>query len=418
MKLKLLLTAATTLFVALTTGAIMLEAGERSSKTRRVTVEAVVEVETKNATPLTRDEAVESALEWLISRQQENGGWGPGHVAAGKVERVTVGNTCIALQALSKAGNSPTNGKYKTEVEQAVKLVVAEIEESDHDSLFISDVRGSQLQAKLGTYVDTFMAASVLPEFRGKMGDEESDRKLDEAVEKVLSKIEANQADDGSWKNAGWAPALAQGIAAKSVNKAAQYNYAIDETVRVRAEKLSRDNFDRKTRRFSAAGSAGIELYAGSSNLQAMQDSSNTNRRMVPGLKLQLTEADDEETRILIEKKLLNIAQAESDLRAARDAVVGRIADPKFVAGFGNNGGEEFLSYVNIGESLKVEGGIPWREWNSRMIANMTRSQAADGCWKGKHCITGGTFCTATGILVLLMDRETDKPPIDLTATD
>ncbi|MEM6279544.1 MAG: hypothetical protein AAF733_08705 [Verrucomicrobiota bacterium] len=83
------------------------------------------------------------------------------------------------------------------------------------------------------------------------------------------------------------------------------------------------------------------------------------------------------------------------------------------MAGFGNNGGEEFLSYVNIGESLRDEGGEAWVQWNEKMSANMCRTQSTDGCWKGLHCITGGTFCTSTGLLVLLMDQAEEEKKVD-----
>ena len=78
---------------------------------------------------------------------------------------------------------------------------------------------------------------------------------------------------------------------------------------------------------------------------------------MVKELQEQVATSEDEAVRTIAEAKLKKMAQCEEDLEAARKAVVKRLKDPSFVAGFGNNGGEEFLSYVNIGESLRDEGG-------------------------------------------------------------
>ena len=355
-----------------------------------------------------KSEAIHKAMKWLISRQQENGGWGPGHVAAGEDERTTVGNTCIALQALFRDGHTPTSGEYQEQVQAGIDYVLEEVENSDAESLFVTDIRDSQLQRKLGTYVDTFMAASVLPEFKDQMKGEEGTERLNEGVKKLLAKIEANQAEDGSWKNEGWAPTLAQGFAAKSVNRAAQLGWKVDESVREKAEEFGQSNFDSVNGSFSSDGAAGVELYSNASNLQQIQDSAFTNRTLLSELEEKLATTDSEEERSAVESKLKKIAKCEADLKAAQQAVATRLEDPTFVAGFGNNGGEEFLSYVSIGESLRDTGGPEWENWNTKMSSNMCNTQADDGCWKGQHCITGGTFCTSTGLLVLLMDKEAD----------
>jgi hypothetical protein len=84
---------------------------------------------------------------------------------------------------------------------------------------------------------------------------------------------------------------------------------------------------------------------------------------------------------------------------------IARLDDKQFIAGFGSNGGEEFLSYMNLAESLVVKGGDESKRWDSEMTANLNRVQNGDGSWSGHHCITGRTFCTSTALLVLLADR-------------
>ena len=96
--------------------------------------------------------------------------------------------------------------------------------------------------------------------------------------------------------------------------------------------------------------------------------------------------------------------------KAAQAAVIDRLQDPRFAAGFGSNGGEEFLSYLNIGESLYQKGGDDWKQWHDKIVANMQRVQNGDGSFSGQHCITGRTFCTAAASLVLMIDR-TPAPP-------
>lgn len=104
--------------------------------------------------------------------------------------------------------------------------------------------------------------------------------------------------------------------------------------------------------------------------------------------------------------KLDRFKAAEKDLRDARSAVIARLDDKQFIAGFGSNGGEEFLSYMNIGESLVIKGGDDWKAWDKSIGQNLYRVQNVDGSWSGHHCITGRTFCTSAALLVLLVDRS------------
>ncbi len=82
-----------------------------------------------------------------------------------------------------------------------------------------------------------------------------------------------------------------------------------------------------------------------------------------------------------------------------------QVKNEQFVAGFGNNGGEEFLSFMNISETLVLKGGKDWEEWDTKMLKGLEKAQDKDGSWQGHHCITGKTFCTAGALLVLMADR-------------
>src|SRR5207237_2708716 len=103
--------------------------------------------------------------------------------------------------------------------------------------------------------------------------------------------------------------------------------------------------------------------------------------------------------------QLQRIAGNDKDLAAAQDAVINQMQDKKFIAGFGSNGGEEFLSYLNIGESLILKGGDAWQKWDRSITENLNRIQNDDGSWTGHHCITGRTFVTAAALMVLTIDR-------------
>ena len=109
-------------------------------------------------------------------------------------------------------------------------------------------------------------------------------------------------------------------------------------------------------------------------------------------------------------KELQKIDQADADQKVLLKQVAGRAQEGGFVAGFGNHGGEEFISYMNIGEALRAGGGEEWKKWDESMTKTLHGAQNADGSWAGQHCITGRTFCTASALMVLMTDRAATKP--------
>jgi hypothetical protein len=152
-------------------------------------------------------------------------------------------------------------------------------------------------------------------------------------------------------------------------------------------------------------GVAGVELYGWAACLGVLQDSANTEQVEVPRLRDMLARSRDPKERAEVDRKLARIAEAEGVRQQARSAVVERLDDPGFIAGFGSNGGEEFLSYMTLSEGLVVAGGDAWKRWDAKMTENLERVQNQDGSWSGSHCITGRTFCTSTALLVLMADR-------------
>ena len=75
-------------------------------------------------------------------------------------------------------------------------------------------------------------------------------------------------------------------------------------------------------------------------------------------------------------------------------------------SGFGNNGGEEFLSYMMTSEAKVITGGDSWDSWHGRLVNLFGSIQNENGSWSGHHCITSPVFCTAAVILALTADRD------------
>jgi len=363
-----------------------------------------------NAKPLSS--AVKRGLAWLAASQQRSGGWSQGEESAAMGNTLAalkdtpnVADTCIAALALMRSGSTPRSGPYARNLVSALKFVCAEIEESPKKGLSITSVSGTRVQMKLGRFIDTFLAALLLAEVKGHLPDPKLESRVASALRKVVGKMESAQRNDGTWDDQGWAPVIGQNFAAKALNRAAQRGASVDASVIEKAERYSYRQFDATSGSFGTGGSAGVRLYAATANLGAMQQSEITNRAVEAQARATAKSGKTEKDRKAAAATLRRIEAGRQGYKAAQQAVIKKLDDKSFVAGFGSNGGEEFLSYNTIGESLVAKGGTEWTTWDRKITASLERVQNNDGTWTGHHCITGRTFCTAAALLVLTVDR-------------
>lgn len=358
-------------------------------------------------------DTVKKGLAWLAGAQLQSGGWGQGDEARQlrpnepAVGIANVADTSMALLAFIRAGYTPrAGGEHARTVERGLGFVLAQIEESDNDSLAVSSVRGTRVQAKIGPYVDTFAALMILTEAKNQMRDPAGNARLDAALKKVLRKVERNQRDNGSWDDQGWAPVLSQALAAKGLNRAAQSGATVSRQVLERVEAQA------KTGQMSARGSAGVGLYGDAAKSANIRDDAETKKARATEMKARAKQAPKPMAQSPDVPTKAQIDAAEAEATAATKAAVdseraltARLSDQRFIAGFGNNGGEEFLSYLLISETLVQNGGAEWQRWDAAITQLVGKVQNEDGSWVGQHCITGRTFCTAAALLVLLGDR-------------
>ena len=333
--------------------------------------------------------AIEKGAKWLVSVQGADGGWGQdggetSYVRTG--ERLEssgndVANTAVATLALLQAGK-----KYQPNVDRALNFILKNVETSSADGLQITDRKGTQIQRKLGPYIDTFLTSMLLAQVDGTLSKELNAR-VRRALEKCVAKIERNQQKDGSWNIAGgWAPILGTSMASRSLFEAAQKGVKIEDVVMRRAEDYTvmalsapavgagagvGAGFGGGVAGGSLSAAAGVPLYQ---KAQALEQ-------------LSRTEADRQKNAGEIKK-----IQAE-------------LGDARFVEGFGSIGGEEFFSYLNVSDGLQRGGGAQWKQWHSQIVQKILNLQNSDGTWAGHHCITGRVAVTSAAILNLKFEH-------------
>src|SRR5262249_34634696 len=183
--------------------------------------------------------AVEKGAKWLASGQGADGGWGqdggaPSNVRQGESLESTgndVANTAIAALALLRAGD-----KYRPNVERAVDFVLRRVEASPADGLSITNGNQTQVQRKLGPYIDTFVASMLLAEVDGAFAKVLNTR-IRSGLEKCVAKIEHNQTKEGSWNvGGGWAPLLGTSMASRSLYQAQQKGVVVSQDALRRAD--------------------------------------------------------------------------------------------------------------------------------------------------------------------------------------
>src|SRR5690348_16284432 len=140
--------------------------------------------------------AVEKGLKWLVSVQGKDGGWGQdggetSYVRQG--ERLEsngndVANTAVVAEALLHTGSTPRRGEYRESLLRAVEFLMKNVEQSPADGLAVTDRHGTQIQRKLGPYIDTFLASKVLAELDGAMADAKSNARVRQDLQKCVAK--------------------------------------------------------------------------------------------------------------------------------------------------------------------------------------------------------------------------------------
>jgi squalene-hopene cyclase-like protein len=312
------------------------------------------------------DIAVAKGAQWIASVQGHDGGWGQdggetSYVRQGEHLETNgndVANTAVAALALRRAGS-----QYQPNVEKALAYILREVENSPADGLKITNHDGTQIQRKLGPYIDTFLTSMLLSEADGTMKTAAENARVRKALEKCVAKIEGNQQRDGSWNaGGGWAPILGTSMASRSLYEAQRKGVKVDAVAMDKAE-----NYTKQAAPAGTSASAGVALYQ---SAQALEQLSRTEK-----------------------DRRLNAPQIA--------AITSQLRDTKFVNGYGSIGGEEFFSYLNVSDGLRRAGGEEWNKWHTDITARILKLQNQDGTWAGSHCITGRVAVTSAAILNL-----------------
>ena len=369
-------------------------------------------------TPETVQLSVDRGLSWMIQAQNENGGWGAGsHSRQDIIDPHAVAadpaTTAMVSMALLRSGSTLRDGKYSRQLQKALEYLLKATENSESASYNITDLTDTQIQTKLGQNIDVILTAQF---FSNIMDYVNHDNALKKRVEKNLntcvSKIQRAQDASGNIAGAGWAGVLQSSFAANALESAQSNGAVVDEEALERSRNAQKNNFDAKTGDVKTDMGAGVMLYSVSGSARA---SAKEARRVEEEVNKAKRSGSLAQNAPVTAENLEKIGFDKDDamkystayevyqsakVQAQRDDVMD---------GFGSNGGEEFLSYLQTGESMVIGKDDGWQKWYDNISGRMLKIQNNDGSWNGHHCITSPVFCTATSLLILSINNDIEK---------
>ena len=148
-----------------------------------------------------------------------------------------------------------------------------------------------------------------------------------------------------------------------------------------------------------ADDAAGIQLYAAASTQRATMEEAREAETLLNAASPAGSRQPDTEEEIVktLSSSGVKKDRAEQLARAyvANQSATKVLRDEDVWQGFGNNGGEEYLSYMMTSEALYAQDKNEWLKWKQQVEPKFRQSQNPNGSWSGHHCITSPVFCTA-----------------------
>jgi hypothetical protein len=311
-------------------------------------------------------------LQWLVAAQNQDGSWG----AEARSQSPDVATTAIAGIAFIRMGHTGSQGEFQARTRRAVDYVVSAVQRAPVDQIAVQEP-GTLPQRKLGRNVDTYVAAQFLAEALPTL-PRDSRGPAEAALAECVRRIERAQGPDGSFSKDGWAPLLSSAFAASGLHAAAAAGAKVDQKKLARADSNLMGKYDERTKSFDSRESAGVDLYSAAASVIAAARVQAASPASPEGTRDMKLKAD-----------------------AVSKGVGGQLGNERLMRGFGTYGGEEHVSYMMTAEAKAAVGGAEFAEWNKEMRVRLAQIQRDDGTWRGDHCITSTTFCTAASLITL-----------------
>lgn len=369
-------------------------------------------------TPEHVQRAVDLGLNWIVEAQHPNGGWGAGmhrHQDVRDPHAVATdpATTAMVAMAMLRSGTTLTSGTYSSNLLKALHHLLEAVENSPQGSVNITNQTGTQIQTKLGGNIDVILTSQFMSNILPYVDHDATLRsRVRRSQDVCVSKIQSAQTANGSIAGSGWAGVLQSSFATNALEAAEANGADVDEEALERSRAFQKKNYNTKTGDVNTDLGAGIVLYSVTGSVRASAKEARKVEEVIGEAKRKgqlapsaAPTAENLEKIGFDKDDALQYATAYEVYQSAK--VEAQRED--VMSGFGNNGGEEFLSYLQTGESMIINKDDIWRNWYDNMSGRLLKIQNQDGSWQGHHCITSPVFCTATCLLILAVNNDVER---------
>ena len=299
------------------------------------------------------EESARRGVNWLMKTMHRNGACG---IDIGT--EADIGCTAMVGLALLSQGNTQVEGPRSREVRRIAGYLLNCVDNMPSDD--ITSAMQTQLQNKIGRHAHTFFATLFLSQV---MGEGYDPTQIRPKLAKLVGTVCKTQETEGHWGGTSWAPVLGtvmgwcclRGAHFAGFNVSANANRTADHLVKIMEQNISKNR-----------GSWMHTLYKNATGIRVLYEMGR----------------EDE----AVAKR----AFAEVEQLVTKDNTP-----------FSQAGGEEYLAFHLITETMLQKGGADWKRWYPVCRDKIIQVQNGDGSWTGRHCITSRTFCTAAAVLVL-----------------
>lgn len=369
-------------------------------------------------TPEKTSLSITKGLNWIVTAQNQDGGWGAGsHSRQDVIDPHAVpsdpATTSMVAMALLRSGTTLKSGMYSQQLRRALNYLLNAVETSSASSLNITNQVGTQIQIKLGQNIDVILTSQFLSNILDYVNhDAELNVRVKKDLNTCVTKIQRAQDSNGSTQGSGWAGVLQSSFASNALEAAEAQGASVDKKALEKSRQFQKNNYNPKTGSVNTDMGAGVMLYSVTGSARA---SAKEARKVEEEVAKAKREGRLDQNAPVTVENLSEIGFDKDDAlkystayQVYQSAKV-RAQSDEVMDGFGSNGGEEFLSYLQTGESMIIGKDNSWTKWYDNISGRMLRIQNDDGSWSGHHCITSPVFCTATCLLILSVNNDVDK---------
>jgi len=218
--------------------------------------------------------AVRDGLSWLAKAQLPNGGFGAGSHSAQRVMdphavKADPATTSMVVMSLLRSNLTVNDPTYGDAIKKAINYLLETIENTSKDDPYITKVRHTQIQSKLGDNIDAVLAAQLLSNLISRDLKDLDKKRIQRSLDICVSKIQQGTDNKGRQKGAGWAGVLQSGLANSALESAEAVGVKIDKNLLEKSKDYQKQNIDNKTGAIKTEDGAGVMLYAVSGSVRA-----------------------------------------------------------------------------------------------------------------------------------------------------